>query len=275
VTCPDPVLLSQLLDGELAAADEESIRAHVDGCDACRRRLDGMDRAMAAARAAMAIDPGAAGAPPAADCVEPDRLAGWVARALPPDELRSVALHLETCATCLEHTREMARWMTRLDAEPRLAVPAALAGRVASRWAAAPAGESLAAIVLGIARTSVTLLERHVVAPVIAIDELPAPAAIRAGEPTGTLSFRIRAPDAQIRATVFSEGGAVGLTLTLLGNEEDALGGQRVFLRRHGRSIYSARTDVTGALTMPRMKPGVYEVSCPGIGTSFRLDLRP
>jgi hypothetical protein len=61
----------------------------------------------------------------------------------------------------------------------------------------------------------------------------------------------------------------------LLGNEEDALGGQRVFLRRHGRSIYSARTDAMGALTMPGMKPGVYEVSCPGIGTSFRLDLRP
>jgi hypothetical protein len=47
-----------------------------------------------------------------------------------------------------------------------------------------------------------------------------------------------------------------------------------VSLRRHGRTIYSARTDAAGALEMPRIDPGVYEVSCPGIGTSFRLDLR-
>ena len=274
MSCPDPVLLSQLLDGELAPAEAESIRLHLDGCDACRTRLDGLARVTAAARAATAVEPGTAAAPDT-DCVAPDRLAGWAARALPPDELRSVELHLETCATCLEHAREMIRWMTKLDAGPTLPVPAALAGRVASRWAAAPPGESLAALVLGITRAGVRLLERHVVAPVIAIEELPTAAAVRSGELTGAFSIRIRAPEAQIRATVFSEDGAVGLTLTLLGNDEDALGGQRVFLRRHGRSIYSARTDTAGALTMPRMTPGVYEVSCPGIGTSFRLDLRP
>jgi hypothetical protein len=275
MSCPDPLLLSRLLDADLDPPEAAAIRLHVDGCPSCRPRLDALERVTAVARVAMAVDPGAAGAPPDTDCVAPDRLAGWAARALPPDELRSVELHLETCATCLDRAREMACWMTKLDAGPTLAVPAALEERVASRWAAAPPDESFTALVLGIARAGVTLLERHVVAPVIAIDELPAAATVRAGEPTETFSFRIRAPEAQIRATVFSEGGALGLTLTLLGNHEDALGGQRVFLRRHGRSIYSARTDAAGALTMPRMKPGVYEVSCPGIGTSFRLDLRP
>jgi anti-sigma factor RsiW len=275
MSCPDPPVLSQLLDGELAPSEATAIRLHVDGCPACRARLDGLERATAAARVAMAGDRAGPGAPPDTGCVAPDRLAGWAARALPPDDLRSVELHLETCATCLEHAREMIRWMTKLDAGPTLAVPAALERRVASRWTDAPQDESLTALVLGIARGGMTLLERQVVAPVLAIDELPAAAAVRAGEPTETFSFRIRAPEAQIRATVFSEGGALGLTLTLLGSDEDALGGQRVFLRRHGRSIYSARTDAAGALTMPGMKPGVYEVSCPGIGTSFRLDLRP
>src|SRR5262249_56042987 len=113
-------------------------------------------------------------------------------------------------------------------------------------------------------------------AGVLEVEELVAALpAVRAGERRETVSFNIRAPDAQIRATVFAEGASVGLTLTLLGRADDALGGQRVFLRQHGRSIYSAPTDAPRGPPMPRMKPGVYEVSCPGIGTSFRLDLRP
>jgi hypothetical protein len=66
----------------------------------------------------------------------------------------------------------------------------------------------------------------------------------------------------------------VGLTLTLTSEAGEALAGQRVFVRRQGRSIISARTDDAGELQVQRIETGVYEVSCPGIGTSFRLDLR-
>jgi hypothetical protein len=195
---------------------------------------------------------------------------------VPPEDLAAVEAHLERCDTCLDEAIEMSRLMARLDAGPTLAVPDTLRARVASRWTSAPSGRSLTALVVRVARTGVALLERHVAAPVLEVEELAAAVpVVRAGERHETVSFNIRAPDAQIRATVFAEGASVGLTLTLLGRADDALGGQRVFLRQHGRSIYSARTDAAGGLTMPRMKPGVYEVSCPGIGTSFRLDLRP
>jgi hypothetical protein len=193
-----------------------------------------------------------------------------------PDDLLSVEAHLERCDTCLDEAVGMSRMMARLDAGPISPVPDALRARVASRWAAAPSGPSLTALVIRVARTGLALLERHVAAPVLEIEELVAPVpAVREGERHETVSFNIRAPEAQIRATVFADGAGVGLTLTLLGRADDALGGQRVYLRQHGRSIYSARTDAAGGLTMPRMKPGVYEISCPGIGTSFRLDLRP
>ena len=33
-------LLSALLDGELSAADEQQVRAHLAGCEECRRELD-------------------------------------------------------------------------------------------------------------------------------------------------------------------------------------------------------------------------------------------
>jgi anti-sigma factor RsiW len=276
VICPDLALLSQLLDGEVAPAEAASIRPHVDTCAACRPRLERLERAVRAWRAAMAARPPVPGGAPGADCLGPDRLAGWAARALAPEELRAVEAHLESCDACLDEALGTVRLMTKLDAGPTLAVPSALRARVVSRWAAAPSDESLSALVIRVARAGVTLLERHVAAPVVDIEELPlAVPAARAGERMETVGFRIRAPEAQICATVFADGSGVGLTLTLLGNAGDALGGQRVFLRQHGRSIYSARTDAAGGLTMPRMKPGVYEVSCPEIGTSFRLDLRP
>jgi len=276
VTCPELMLLSQLLDGELAPAEAASLRSHIDTCAACHERLGRLERAAAQWRTAVRARSPLAARRPGTDCLAPGRLAGWVARAVPLEDVPAVEAHLESCDTCLDEAIGMSHLMARLDAGPTLAVPDTLRARVASRWATAPSGGSLTALVIQVARAGVALLERHVAAPVLEIEELVAARpAVRAGERRETVSFNIRAPDAQIRATVFAEGASVGLTLTLLGRADDALGGQRVFLRQHGRSIYSARTDAWGGLTMPRMKPGVYEVSCPGIGTSFRLDLRP
>jgi anti-sigma factor RsiW len=273
VTCPELMLLSQLLDGELAPTEASSLRSHIGTCATCHERLVRLEQASAAWRTAIRARSPLAARRPSADCLAPDRLAGWAARVVAPDDVPSVEAHLERCDTCLDEAVGMSRTMARLDAGPTLPVPEGLRARVASRWAAAPAEPSLTALVIRVARTGLALLERHVAAPVLEIQELVA--AVREGERHETVSFNIRAPDAQIRATVFADGAGVGLTLTLLGRADDALGGQRVFLRQHGRSIYSARTDAAGELTMPRMKPGVYEISCPGIGTSFRLDLRP
>ena len=100
--------------------------------------------------------------------------------------------------------------------------------------------------------------------------------AFRSGEHGGAgapLRFRLQASAATIEATVLTDGNAMRLDLVLRDPAETPLAGQRVHLRQRGRSIFSARTDETGALHMPRLDPGVYEVYCSGIETSFRLDL--
>jgi anti-sigma factor RsiW len=274
VSCPELIVLSQRVDGELPPSDAAAVDLHVKDCDRCRAAIERLERATDAARALLHAEPRSVGAA-GADCVGPERLAGWASRALAADEMRTVERHLAQCDGCLADALAMARMTARLDAAPTLAVPATLRERVASRWAPAPVDESLTALVVRIARAGVALLERHVVAPVLDVEELPlAGAAVRTAETADGIGFRIRAPEAEIRGTIVTTDGTVGLSLLLLGPGEDALGGQRVFLRRHGRTIYSARTDAAGTLEMPRVEPGVYEVSCPGIGTSFRLDLR-
>ena len=95
------------------------------------------------------------------------------------------------------------------------------------------------------------------------------------GEAVATaLSFELHAAEATITTTITPAGDGVGLTVRIRDEDGGALADQRVFLRRHGRSLYSARTDADGLLRMPGVERGVYEVACPGVGATFRLDLR-
>jgi hypothetical protein len=277
MTCPDLLLLSQLLDDELPLTpDAAAVRSHADACAACRDQLARLDRATSAARAWFVVHEPAPAGTPGPGCLTPGGIAGWAGRALAAGELRAADAHLERCDTCLEEALAARRMVAALDLGATRPVPDVLRARVASRWQPAAAPRSLTELVLRVARTGVALIERHLAAPILDVEELLAPAAaVRADEGGGAVSFRIRAPEAEIHATIVPDGEAVGLSLSLLGANELALEGQRVFLRRHGRSLYSARTDASGALRLPRIEPGVYEVSCPGIGTSFRLDLRP
>jgi hypothetical protein len=265
-THPTPILLSQLIDGELP--DAAAVRSHVDECEHC---------AVLAMRFATA--PAATHVPPAmpsasgVDCLDGSRIAGWVQRVLPAADLAAADRHVDACDACLDEGIAAARIMARLAEGPRLPVPEALRARVASRWtdAAAP---SLTTVIVDVARAGARLIARHLAAPVLGVDDLAGAAVAFRGEEPGNVRFRIRAPGAEIHAAVVPAGDVVGLTLTLTSEAGEALAGQRVFVRRQGRSIFSARTDDAGALQVQRIETGVYEVSCPGIGTSFRLDLR-
>jgi hypothetical protein len=130
-------------------------------------------------------------------------------------------------------------------------------------------------LVIQIARKGIELVEHHLVEPLFDIQQtlVPLPA-YRTEEALSALDLKIQAGQAEIRATTFPEGDGVSLELTLLGNTQEALIGQRVFLRQGGRSIFSARTDNEGSLRTPHLQPGTYEVTCSGIATSFQIELR-
>lgn len=272
MSCPEAVLLSQLLDGELADADAGTLRGHLATCAACADVMAGLAAATSVLRSPLPQGPPGT---PEAGCLAPEQVAGWVRRVLPDPELRVVDAHLDACDACLAEVRAADRMMAALDAGPSLAVPETLQARVASRWIDTR-DPSLTEIVVRVARAGLALLERRLVAPILAVEELLAPMpAMRATDAEDAVRFRISAPGAHIQAAIVPAGDAIALTLTLRGDADEALRGQRVFVRRHGRSVFSARTDDEGELRVQRIEPGIYEIACPGIGTSFRLDLRP
>jgi anti-sigma factor RsiW len=277
LSCPDLLVLSQLADGELPPADAAPVESHVAGCEHCSGWLARVRLVLAAL-----ADAGAQGrlahAPQRRDdCPSASTLAGWSDAAAPEDDREKVRRHLDSCDACLADALAASRLIGRLDATPATPVPAKLRSLVAASWSKPqPASESLSAIVVRVTRAGAQLIESRLLAPLRDLVELPMPlpAMRSAGVPAEALYFCLHASAATVTATVVPVGDAVGLTLVIEDSSGTVLAGQRVFVRRHGRSIFSARTDATGALRMPSLERGVHEVNCPGIGTSFRLDLR-
>jgi anti-sigma factor RsiW len=272
------LLLSQHADGELSPADARPVAEHVASCPECRAQLDRMTRLPQAAGSAAALlrtatldDDRPAG------CPSPSLLAGWGDAAVSAAERTTLDTHLASCDPCLADVLAARRLLARLDATAAVPVPDALRARVASRWTA-PAAEpsALTRLVIRVTRAGAELLESHLVAPLRELAEAatPLPATRSGGAATEARSFTLHGPDATIVASIEGAGDGVGLTLRLEGDGGEPLADQRVFLRRHGRSLYSARTGPDGVLRMPGIEHGVYEVDCPGIATAFQLDLR-
>lgn len=273
------LVLSQHADGELPPAEAHAAAEHLASCPDCRERLARMSRLSRKAAHAAAV-----GAPVLLDdddrpggCPSPSLLAGWADATLPGAERATLEQHLASCDPCLGDVLEARRLLARLDAEGPLPVPAALQARVASLWTRPEAEPgALTRLVIRVARAGAELLESHLVAPFRDLVETatPLPATRSTGAAEAARSFTLHGPGATIVASIAAAGDSVGLTLRLEAEDGEPLADQRVFLRRHGRSLYSARTGVDGVLRMPGIEHGVYEVDCPGIATAFQLDLR-
>lgn len=276
MSCPDLLVLSQLADGELPEGEAGSLAAHVAGCAHCAPRLERARRALRELSDAAA--PGAAPeeASRAPDCPTPSALAAFCADVLRGEERAALTRHFEACDACVADALAAVRLVARLDAGPRLPVPEALQARVAAAWPESAPTPRLSEIVVRVTRAAAQLVESRLLEPLRELVELPmALPATRAASEAKALCFRLQGSSALITATLVPAGDGVGLTLAIEDDAGGMLADQRVFFRRHGRSIYSARTDQTGSLRVPSLERGVYEVSCPGVGTTFRLDLRP
>jgi hypothetical protein len=211
------------------------------------------------------------------ECLSPEFIAAYVQRVLADEENARAERHLQSCDACLNEVTDAFRISASLTAAEREPIPAMLKVRVASLWENPAAEEKtvpFSRLVIRVAQQGLKLLAQHLTPPLLDVQEVLAPLpAYRAGEGSSALNLKINAGQAEIRATAVQEREGVILSLTLLGAGQQTLGGQRVFLRRHGRSVFSAKTDHAGVLRMPLLEAGIYEVACPGIQTTFQLEL--
>lgn len=279
--CPDPTLLSQLLDHELEAEEERTIRRHMESCLECQKYTAKLIRGKEMVHKAFPRMPQLSVLDTFPQrCVFPEHIAAYVQRVLPAAEQETVERHLQICNRCLGEVMEAFRVTSVVQTLQTAPVPEAVQVQVASQWERALTLKakqtvSLSRLVVQITQKGMRMLEQHLIEPLLEVQEtfMPAPVS-RAGEAPEPLDLHIKTNQAEIHTLIIQEGTGVTLNLTFCDSSQETLTGQRVFLRQHGRSIFSARTDKDGVLRTPHLEPGVYEVSCPGMNTTFQLELR-
>ena len=276
--CPEFSLLSQFLDDELGEMQGKEIYQHIETCPECRTRIVQVESAENKLRAVF-DEPTAQlwtdAFTPA--CLSPEQISDYVHEALSDQTNVKAEQHLQICDLCLTEVQKAFHHNFFLTSTERRAVPPALQARVTALWNRSPEQERspLSRLVIHIARKSLQLIEQRVVAPIRDVEELFVPLPVyRAEGKASILNLKIPVDQAEIRATIAGGEHGVELQMTLLNAEQEALVGQRIFLRQHGRAVFSAKTDDAGILRTPTLQPGIYEVSCPGITAVFQLELQ-
>lgn len=280
LSCPEFSLLSQFLDGDLGQSDRQHLSQHVRNCPHCQTQARSLEHARECERAALRMmRPPIAQPSPSDQCPEPETLFAYAQGRPSQARDRTVEAHLFACNVCLTDVREVMQAAATLATVQMESVPAELDARMEAPQVTSP---SLPRLVLQLTQEGLHLLEKFLVAPLLDVQEIlvPFPAyrsgsATPAGQSTATLGLRLNAGETEIAVAVAREQHGVVMKLTLIGAEQKALGGRRIFLRQRGRAVFSEQTNDQGVLFMPLLAPGTYEVSCHEVHTTFLLELRP
>jgi len=215
---------------------------------------------------------------PSPSCLAPEIIAAYIDRALSREEALRAENHLQTCDWCVEEVAEATRMVAALATPTRFSVPNALKQQVAAGWEPSRIEKTttaLSRLVIQVAKKGMALIEQHLAPPFLTVEEVLAPAgAYRTTEGTTTLDLNIKTEQTEIHVTSVHEGEGMSLRLTFLDLTQEALAGQRVFLRQQGMPIFSAKTDPQGVLRTPHLEPGLYEIDCPATQATFALEVR-
>ena len=279
--CPLPLLLSQYPAHELDGSVARQIEDHVQTCPDCHtqlRQLERADRGMKAMRANKASVVATPDHAPSSACLASEIITAYVDRALSREESLRAENHLHTCDWCVDEVAEATRMVVALATPQRFSVPDALKQKVVAGWEPSRMTKTqkvISRFVIQVAQKGMALIEHHLAPPFLNVEEVLAPAgAYRASEGTPTLDLNIKTEQAEIHVTSVQEGEGMSLRLTFLDLTQEALAGQRIFLRQQGTPIFSAKTDPQGVLRTPHLEPGTYEIDCPATQATFALEVR-
>jgi hypothetical protein len=113
------------------------------------------------------------------------------------------------------------------------------------------------------------------VAPLLQVQQLGASQlAFRSEDAAAALRLELVVEQALLRIAIVREESGLALKILLLESTEQPLAGRRLYLRREGKVVFSAKTDKAGMLRIPRLQARLYELECPELGLTFQLELR-
>jgi hypothetical protein len=167
---------------------------------------------------------------------------------------------------------EARRLTAALDPQKLGPVPERLTAKAEALWQ-----PPLSRIILDLTHRSLHYVAHALTAPFIYFAVEPSGATPHSSpvvQAPSQLTFRLDAEQVSIRVTTVAARDGITLTLTVYGDRHELLPGTRVQFRQGGLEVFSVKTDAQGQLHVPYTSPGVYDVVCPQLQTTFQLDLR-
>jgi anti-sigma factor RsiW len=279
-SCPEFSLLSQFLDGDLEKSQAHQLSQHVGSCPYCQAQIRDLEHAQEWERSALsAAQNPISQSTSATSCLSSETLFAYARGSLSPTDERTVDAHILACGVCLSEVREVMRAAADLATVNLQSVPAELNVRIESQWVIPSA---LPRLVIQLTHEGLRLIDKYLTAPLLDVQEVLIPLPAYRSQSTSdarrsatALGLRLDAGETEISVAAVREQHGVVVKLTLIGTEQKALGGRRIFLRQGSRAVFSEQTNDQGVLFMPLLAPGTYEVSCHEIRTAFLLELRP
>lgn len=276
--CPDLVVLSSFLDGELAGGENENVKVHLGNCPGCAGRLKDLEMAGRSIINHLERATGLSDRSPSADCPSGDVLSSYLHDLLPADEKHATEVHLDHCDACLSDLASMARTDAQLRRTPAEPVPRSLREKVEAIWSKAEkATEPILKVVCRLAQDGIEFLRDSLLPQGVTYQLGYAASGAYRGvaEPSlpSSILFKGNVAGIQLGLSVEWEGAdRAGLKVKIEDEEFHPLSAQRIHLRREQILVYSERTDANGNVTIPNLEPGTYEIGISALGKECTID---
>lgn len=276
--CPDLIVLSSFLDGELAGGENEDVKVHLGNCPACARRLKSLEMAGQSIINHLERATSLSDRSPSAGCPNGEILSSYLHDLLPADEKDATEVHLDHCDACLSDLASMARTDAQLRRAPAEPVPRSLREKVEAFWSKTEkATEPILKVVCRLAQDGIEFLRDSLLPQGVTYQLGYAASGAYRGVAEASLPssilFKGNVAGIQLGLSVEWEGAdRAGLKVKIEDEEFHPLSAQRIHLRREQILVYSERTDANGNVTIPNLEPGSYEVGISALGKECTID---
>jgi anti-sigma factor RsiW len=270
-TCPEIMVLSSYLDGELDQEQNSGVKLHLQNCPSCSAHIERLKATDTLLINHMGEPRNPTSATMKDNCLSPDVLTAYLHDVLSLEERKSAEAHLDGCNACVAELSALTKSEMELERRPNDPVPAVLRSRVEALWAKDQKNEEpIFRLAVRLLKDGLEVLRDSLVPSSVAIQEMFSPVgAYRSAEkPSSPSGVLLKRSLPGIEVTVILEWRSntqAQLRTKVEDDRHQAVVGKRVFLRRNETLVFSDRTSADGVVVVPDLEIGSYEL---GISTT-------
>lgn len=276
-TCPETVVLSSYLDGELDQEQNYGVKLHLQNCPLCSAHIERLQETETLLINHMGEPLNPTAVTMKDNCLSPEILTAYLHDLLRLEEKQNAEAHLDGCNACVAELSALTKSKMELERTPNSAVPAALRSRIEALWAKDQKSEEpIFHLAVRLLKDGLEVLRDSLVPSSVAIQELFSPvgayrSAEKSSSPSGVL---LKKSLPGIELTVILEWRSntqAQLRTKVEDDRHQAVAGKRVFLRRSETLVFSDKTSADGVVIVPDLEIGSYDLGIVSTEKDFHV----